>query len=133
MSKKKLLSGAKLTRSLDEAIRRLYKKKYPNPQCFVCGARPGWFHPKTNPRGCQIGHYVSRRFYATRWDQKNIWCQDSSCNYLHQHDPIPFTNAILKKYGQERLDYLENKRKETITTMQKRELLNRILEEISTL
>lgn len=131
--RKKLLSGKKLTKKLDDTIRELYHKKYPNPVCFVCGAKTGWFHPKNNPKGCQIGHYVSRRFYGTRWDILNIWCQCSSCNYLHQHNPIPFTNAILKEYGQERLDYLDSARGKRLTTLQKREMLDDILEQIAKL
>lgn len=130
---KKPLSGKKLTTLLDDAIRDYYHKKYPQPECFVCKKKIGWFHPKDNPKGCQIGHYVSRRFYGTRWDLLNIWCQCSTDNYLHQHNPIPFTMAILDAYGQERLDYLNNARKTQFTTLQKREMLQTLLTDIEQL
>lgn len=133
MKKKKLPTGAKLTKKLDDAIRKLYHLKYPHPTCYVCGNDHGWYHPKTNKRGCQIGHYVSRRYFALRWDTKNIFPQGSGCNVVHNRNPLPFTQAILKEFGQERLDYLEAKCKAytKLTTLQKREILKDLEKQIS--
>lgn len=72
----KQLSGKKLTKALDQAIRDLFKKKYGNnPTCFVCGRKDGWFSPKTCPYGIQVGHYIARGRTILRWDLKNVYPQ----------------------------------------------------------
>lgn len=100
------------TKKLDDLLREYLHKKYPNPVCFICKKQRGWFHPKTNPRGCQVGHYVSRRVYSLRWDILNIEPNCSRCNYLHEYNILPFTKAMVDAYGQERIDYLYKKAKE---------------------
>lgn len=128
MKKKPLLSGKKLTLALDDAIRKYYHTLYPNPTCFVCKHRHGWYHPKTNRTGCQIGHYVSRQYFALRWDFQNIFPQCSGCNVKHNHNPIPFTKAIVAEYNQERIDYLDAKCRDykNMTTLEKRALLDEL-------
>lgn len=135
---KKPLSGKKLTTLLDDAIRDYYHKKYPQPECFVCKKKIGWFHPKDNPRGCQIGHYISRKYHGTRWDLLNLWPQCSVCNWEHSNknfgtNPAPFTIAILDAYGQQRIEYLNNARRTSFTTLQKREMLQTLLTDIEQL
>jgi len=127
--KKKLLSGKILTRKLDQAIRDIFKLKYGhNVRCFVTGQHLGWFHPRKNKYGCQVGHFIKRKYTQLRWDLKNVEPQSSSSNMLHNENPIPYTNAILKAYGQERLDYLDAKMRERPpTTLQKREILEELL------
>ena len=126
--KKKLLSGKKLTNALDQVIRDIFKVKYgDNPTCFVTGHKDGWFSWKERPYGIQVGHYVSRKRTILRWDLKNVFPQSSSSNKTHNQDPTPFTLAILKKYGQKRLDYFKERidysKEHKMTTGEKRQLL----------
>ena len=134
--KKKLLSGKKLTKALDDAVRDLYHKRYPNPVCFVCGKHPGWWSPKTNPHGCQIGHYISRKITPLRWHLMNIFCQCSGCNSLHQWNLLPFTLRIIEEYGEERITFLnavyqEYKQGKGMTTLEKRERLSYFQEQLN--
>jgi hypothetical protein len=123
----KKLQGKALTKKLDDTIREILHAMYPNPRCFVCGNNWGWYHPKTNKRGCQIGHYISRRYTQLRWDLDNIQPHCAPCNYNHNYNPAPFTQALIKTYGQERINYLDSKAKEPVpTTPQKREILEEL-------
>ena len=52
---------SKLKKELDDLVRKLFKLKYGDlPTCCCCGLTIGWFHPKTNPYGMQVGHYIGR-------------------------------------------------------------------------
>lgn len=125
IGKKKLLSGAKLTKALDSVVRDILHTKYPDPICFVCGKNRGWFHPQKNPKGCQVGHYISRRVYQLRWDLHNVAPQCSVDNYLHQYNILPYTNRIMQVYGKERIDYLTKKyNSRKMTTLEKRKILS---------
>lgn len=125
----KPLVGGKLTTALDNVIREILHTLYPEGRCFVSGNTYGWFHPKKNPHGCQVGHYISRRVFPLRWDLKNVYPQGSGENRIHQTNILPFTKAILDVYGKERIDYLDGvfkKYKQSgskMTTKEKRELL----------
>lgn len=133
----KKLTGKKLTRALDQAIRDLLKLQHSNPTCFVCGKNTGWFHPQKNTRGCQVGHYVSRRYFALRWDLKNIFSQCAPCNYNHNNDPSAFSSVIVTQFGAERLNYYQQKirecREKPLTTLQKRALLEQLQAQIAEL
>ena len=112
MAKIKRPTDKQLSKKLDDLVRDCLHKKYPNPECFVCGKKIGWFHPKNNPYGCQVGHYVTRSVLVLRWDEMNLFCQCAPCNRTHEDNQLPFTMAILRKLGQERLDYLDQKYRE---------------------
>lgn len=126
--KSKLLSGAKLTKALDQVIRDILHAKYPHPTCFVCGRKTDWFNPKTNPRGCQVGHYISRRVYQLRWALYNVWPQCAPCNYMHQFNTLPFTTRIIDVIGLRRINYLNSLyilyKDKSMNTQQKRKLLS---------
>jgi hypothetical protein len=108
MKKQKLLTGAKLTKALDNLVREILKLKYPEGRCFVSGNVYGWFHPQKNPRGCQVGHYISRRIYTLRWDLLNVFPQGAKENREHQFNTLPFTSRIIQVHGNKRIEYLDN-------------------------
>lgn len=131
------LVGQKLTDALDQTVRDILHLKYPEGICFVSGNKYGWFHPKTNPRGCQVGHYISRRVFALRWDLKNVFPQGAAENQTHQWNTLPFTNRILEVYGKERIDYLNKKyhgyKKQKMTTLEKRAILGDLKKQLQEL
>lgn len=43
--------------------------------CVTCGKQGHW---KTG--GIQAGHFISRKHYSTRWDERNVKPQCISCN-----------------------------------------------------
>ena len=137
-TKTKLLSGKKLTRLLDNAIRDLFKIMYgPNPTCFVTGRKDGWFHPQNCKNGMQVGHFITRKKHILRWDLKNVFPQSAGSNKDHNTNPSPFATRIVEVYGIERLKYLNERvaysKKHPMTTGQKRELLAELLLKIDSL
>jgi hypothetical protein len=132
--KPKLLSGKRLTKILDYALREYLHLKYPYPVCFVCKKNFGWFHPTDNKKGCQVGHFIKRKYTQVRWDERNVECQCAPDNWLHNENPIPYTSAIITQYGKQRLDYLNEKLKNPPpTTLEKREILADLLKKIESL
>lgn len=46
-------------------------------KCVTCGCKKHW-------KEVHAGHFISRRFYATRWDEDNVQVQCPSCNIARQ-------------------------------------------------
>jgi|TARA_R110002020_G_scaffold443610_1_gene654865 hypothetical protein len=62
-------------------------------QCFTCGV------VKHYKSGMQCGHFQSRRFMATRYDERNqIQC--IKCNMFEQGEQYKFALALDAKYGE---------------------------------
>jgi hypothetical protein len=91
-----------LVKKLDD-IWSLYIRKR-DKRCVVCGTQ--------NNLTC--GHLFSRVSYSTRWDPRNTWGQCSSCNYLHESDPYPFTRWFQRKFGLKAYDELHKKYWESV-------------------
>jgi len=98
----------RLIKQLDDIVRLIVKKQYKNI-CVTCNRITDWFKPKTNPYGLQVGHYISRRFMAVRWELKNVHPQCSTCNFKHRNNPAPYTAFLIKTYGQSIITELEEK------------------------
>lgn len=128
MAKKKKLTGKRLTKALDDAIRDYFKVCYgDNPQCYVCGRFDSWYSCKDFPMGIQVGHFIARKRTIVRWNLLNLFPQCSSCNIIHNNNLLPFTLAIINKEGITRLTYLndtvENFYPNRMTLTEKRDLL----------
>ena len=63
-------------------------------QCFTCRKIA---HYKTG--GMQNGHFQSRRFLATRYDEENCQVQCVGCNMFKQGEQFKFALGIDAKYG----------------------------------
>ena len=100
-------SYQKLKRDLDQIfslfIRHRNSKGEYN-QCFTCA---GWYLIKD----LHCGHYVSRTYIGTRWDEKNCQPQCKSCNLFHQGRADEFALALIRIYGPKVLDELAWKKK----------------------
>lgn len=123
--KKRKLTGKSLTSRLDRTVREIMRLRTFNPVCFVCGKNYGWWDKRTNPRGCQTGHFIGRDYFAVRWDLMNVWEQCSVCNVKHNQNAVPFTLRIIEVHGLQRIDYLDKKCNAytSFTTLEKREIL----------
>jgi hypothetical protein len=83
-------SRKSLVRTLDKAFGDYIKER--DRQCVCCG--------EINQELLQCGHLFTRAAYSTRWDERNAFCQCSSCNLRHEYDPGDLTNYFLRKFGQ---------------------------------
>jgi hypothetical protein len=57
--------------------------------------------------GLQWGHFITATKAATRWDPMNVHWQCPTCNFQHEHQPYPYTQYMLDRYGKKALDKLQ--------------------------
>ena len=98
-----------LKNKLDQVFSQWVRRKDATSQglavCVSCHAVKPW-------KEQQCGHYVSRTYLATRWDERNAAVQCGSCNVLRRGNYPAYTLYMLRKHGQEVIEELEAKRKQ---------------------
>jgi hypothetical protein len=72
-------------------------------QCITCGKIA---HYK---KGIQNGHFQSRRFMGTRYDEHNCSSQCLACNMFRGGEQYKFALALDAKYGEGKAEALEIK------------------------
>ena len=77
-------------------------------QCFTCGVI------KYYKSGMQCGHFQSRRFLATRFDEQNCAVQCIGCNCFKQGEQFRFSIYIDPKYGAGTAEHLEGLARTTV-------------------
>jgi hypothetical protein len=72
--------------------------------CYTCG--------QVLPiKELQCGHFISRRYFATRWDFDNVRVQCYECNVVKQGNLKVFEQKLRNEIGNERLNQLARKAK----------------------
>lgn len=61
-------------------------------RCFTSGTLVHY-------KEAQAGHFVSRRYMATRWDEMNVQVQSVSENIFNQGNNYEFGKRLNRKYG----------------------------------
>ena len=101
MEKRKTLS--QLKKELDRVYSIYIRTKYSRDglvQCYTCGA--------VNEIGrTDCGHFWSRRYGNTRWDEQNTRPQCRKCNRYQEGNKPAFANALVREYGDGILEDLE--------------------------
>lgn len=92
----------KLDKVFSEYIRRKDAKN-DIATCVTCGKKDHW-------KKLQAGHFMSRKHYATRWDEDNVEVQCSACNVFRYGEQYLFAKYL----GTEKADMLLNKSRETV-------------------
>ena len=83
-----------LDKVFSEYIRRRYAKNN-IAECVTCGKKDHW-------KNLQAGHFMSRKHYATRWDEDNVEVQCMACNVYRYGEQYLFA----KHLGEEKADEL---------------------------
>jgi 5-methylcytosine-specific restriction endonuclease McrA len=83
-----------LDKVFSEYIRRRYAKNG-IAECVTCGKKDHW-------KNLQAGHFMSRKHYATRWDEENVEVQCMACNVYRYGEQYLFA----KHLGEEKADEL---------------------------
>jgi len=107
---KKKLSRSKLVRKLDKAFSlyiRLKNSRKEIATCFTCGKRDHY-------KQLQNGHFMSRKYYSTRWDELNCQVQCAGCNVFRYGEQFIFGRNLDKKFGKGTADKLLRKSKKTV-------------------
>lgn len=103
----KKLTRSKLVKKLDTIFSIYIRRKNSVNDiatCITCGKKDHW-------KKLQNGHFQSRKYYSTRWDEVNCQVQCAGCNVFKYGEQYVFGNKLDIKYGSgtaERL-YLKSK------------------------
>jgi 5-methylcytosine-specific restriction endonuclease McrA len=76
----------KLDSIFSQYIRLRYSKNE-IATCVTCGKQDHW-------KKMQTGHFVSRKHYATRWDEDNCQVQCSGCNVFRYGEQYLFSKYL---------------------------------------
>jgi len=76
----------KLDNIFSQYIRLRYSKNEIS-ECVTCGKQDNW-------KKLQAGHFVSRKHYATRWDEDNVQVQCSGCNVFRYGEQYLFSKYL---------------------------------------
>lgn len=96
----------KLVKELDSAFSRyvrLSRSTDGSVACFTCGH----WAPVTK---MHAGHYVSRFYKKTRWDERNVRPQCPMCNLWRRGDPATFREKLIQELGESVVKELEESR-----------------------
>lgn len=106
----KVKSVKELVKELDSIFSRFVRlrdsDKYGVVSCFTCGV-------KMDFKKSQCGHFLSRRHYAVRWEEKNTAVQCVRCNIFKQGEQFIFSENLKKKYGENVIEILNIRKNNT--------------------
>lgn len=85
----------KLDNVFSQYIRLRYSKNEIS-ECVTCGKQDHW-------KKMQNGHFISRKHYATRWDEDNCQVQCSGCNVFRYGEQYLFSKYLGTELSEELL------------------------------
>lgn len=104
----KIKGKPNLIKKLDTVFSLYIRLKYARPngmcKCISCGTYKSW-------KEIQNGHYMSRRYMSTRFDEDNCRPQCVSCNIFNQGNIQMYRRGLIKQIGEQRVDLIEYKAK----------------------
>lgn len=62
----------------------------------------------------QAGHFVSRQFLATRWDENNCRPQCWGCNGYGKGQPLIFEENLVAEIGKKKVEALKKSRHQVL-------------------
>jgi len=86
---------------------RKRKSKNDIAECYTCGKKDFY-------KNLQCGHFVSRKHYATRWDETNCQVQCYSCNVARYGEQFKFGIQLNIEYGKNVAETLMAKGKQIV-------------------
>lgn len=82
-----------------------------NGNCCSCGK---FVHYKC----ADAGHFVSRRFLATLFDERNVHLQCKGCNGFNNGCPEGYSLFLIDRYGVEEIERLNQEKQKSIKIYQ---------------
>ncbi len=119
MAKKALRS--KVIKQLDSVFSKYIRQRDAVNEiatCFTCGKRDHW-------KRLQNGHFQSRKYYSTRWDETNCQVQCAGCNVFKYGEQFIFGQNLDVKYGLGTSNelYLKSKKTAKISTVELQDMI----------
>ena len=68
-------------------------------ECYTCGKKDHW-------KKMQCGHFQSRKYYSTRWNEDNCQVQCVGCNMFKSGEQYKFGLKLNKDYGENKAEKL---------------------------
>jgi hypothetical protein len=100
-----------LVKKADAIFSQYIRKRYADnngiAECFTCGKKDYW-------KSLQCGHFMSRKHYSTRWDEKNCQVQCAGCNVFRWGEQFKFGRNLDIKLGKGTADSLEQKSRQIL-------------------
>lgn len=97
----------KLKSRLDAVFSQYIRQKYANENgevsCYTCGKKGHW-------KTLQNGHFVSRQYLATRWEEDNCKVQCAGCNLFGNGRLLDFEERLKTELGEDRVEELKRSR-----------------------
>lgn len=122
--KPKTITQAKLKKTLDSIFSQYIRRKYADEngmvKCYTC---PRIFHWKE----IQNGHFISRSYLATRFDENNCRPQCVGDNIFGHGRPLDFEENLKKELGSDYVEAMKLKRHLTVK-LDRQWYINRIEE-----
>jgi hypothetical protein len=111
----KFIQKKKVSKNKNQSLKKqlwIYFSKYIRQRdggvCISCGKVDDW-------KNTDAGHYIPKTAgLSIYFDEKNVNCQCTGCNRFRHGNLSMYAIALIKKYGDNILTELDNKRKETI-------------------
>ena len=79
-----------LVKKLDTVFSIYIRRRYAKDniaECITCGKQDHW-------KNLQAGHFMSRKHYATRWDEDNVEVQCMGCNVYRYGEQYKFSKYL---------------------------------------
>ena len=93
MKKNKTNYRSFYVKKLDAIFSKYIRRRFAEndiSECYTCGKKDHW-------KNLQCGHFMSRRFYSTRWDDKNCQVQCKGCNVFRYGEQFKFSVHLDKE------------------------------------
>jgi hypothetical protein len=95
---------AKWKKELDAIFSKYIRAKY-DKYCYTCGK---------SDVTLQCGHFISRQYTATRWDERNCRPQCVGCNVFGNGKVLDFEDHLKEELGARVVENMKKKRHQTI-------------------
>lgn len=99
-----------LVKKLDQVFSLYIRLRYAKneiAECYTCGK-------KDHYKKLQCGHFMSRKHYATRWDELNCQVQCYSCNVMRYGEQYKFGLKLAKEIDKNLPEKLLAKTRNTV-------------------
>lgn len=103
-----MASKAKV-RKLDTVFSKFIRLRDSKDGYFIC-CSCGRYLPYEQ---ADAGHFINRRFMATRWREDNVHAQCRSCNRFKEGDAAGYALFMIRRYGEAKIELLHAMKNET--------------------
>ncbi len=102
---------------LDTVFSKFIRKTDDLCKCYTCGKQK-------DPKEMDAGHYIKRSCMRTRWDERNVKPQCTSCNRFRGGNMDEYALHLVREYGEGIIEKLMELKHEPVKKYTIQELEN---------